>query len=149
RHTRGAFHELRAFPNTRSFMFDDVDWEECQNIPALRPTCGLLRVAIRSGDSEVCARTGDAEPVCRAYMGLDPALCRAQANLKGTTTDYECRKRSESAKALPPGLQALAEPGPQPQREFAKAALGRADACAPYLQTAIQACMAAGPRPPG
>jgi hypothetical protein len=75
-HMRSIFHELRAYPNTRSFLFDDVDWNDCRGVPALTAYCDALRQALRTGDPKDCTQAGDGESICRAYMNLDKSLCR-------------------------------------------------------------------------
>jgi hypothetical protein len=153
RHTQAIFHELRTYPNSRSFMFDDLQWEECHH-PSLAPAlCDSFRQAMRSGDAKDCAQTGDFEPICRAYIGLDASLCRVQGKLQGLKGgadkgygvddgfDDICKKTIESRAFLAQGLKVLAQSGPPRERELAKAALGQADACASYAQSAMEGCM--------
>ncbi len=161
-HTQSIFHELRAYPGTRSFLFDEADFSECRAIPGLATMCTSLRQALRSGDPKACAQLGDAESVCRAYMDMDKSRCRVTGKL--ATLEVERpgeRKPGESSKAkvkdwieetcrqnigdravLAKGLQELAQSGQPRQRELAKAALKQEDACQSYAQLAMQSCTA-------
>jgi hypothetical protein len=159
RHMWSIFHELRAHPKGRSFMFDDIDREEWQSPPSVdSATCDALQEALRSGDVNKCARSGDLESVCRAYMRLDQSLCRVHGRLAEvelpsrkagepeklklkTVLEESCRETIESRAPLARGLTAIAKTGPPRERELAKAALGQTDACASYAQSALQSCV--------
>jgi hypothetical protein len=155
RQMRAIFHELRTYPKGRSFMFDDLDWEQCQSISGLPPkACDAFRDALRSADATKCAATGEGQSICRAFIRLDASLCGAMPGAqrrlsegthaksdKGFRFEEGCKKAIESKKFLAQGLNALAESGPPRERELAKAALGRDGACAAYVQPALQLCM--------
>lgn len=146
RHARSIFHELRTYPTGRSFMFDDLDWEGCYYMN-IGPTtaCDAFRDALRSADAKKCAAAGDGQSICRAFVTLDKSLCRARGKLKELGAEEGCRKAIESRAFLAKGLKAVAESGPAREREFAKAALGQADACASFARTALEACIANAP----
>ncbi len=179
--TQAVFHELHTYPQGRSFLFHELDWEECKAISSLPPTfCDALRQALRSGDPKSCAQTGDGQSLCRAYLGLDASLCRVQGKVgelelhvadfprvKESEKEEEmeadlrklagagarekpkvkwwleaaCKDTIKSRAFLSKGLKAAAESGSPREREFAKAALGQADACASFAQAAMDACM--------
>jgi hypothetical protein len=152
RHIRSDFHELRTYPNGRSFMFDEIDREECNH-----PACDSLLEAMRSGDAEKCALTADLQSICRAYITLDKSLCRLEGKQtepnggaqkgygKEPGLEEGCRKTIESRGFLAQGLKALAESGPPRERALAKAALGQADACVQYAQSAMDLCLGNAP----
>ena len=147
---RSTFHELRS-AGGRSFMFDDRDREECRWNPLWPALCDSLRNAMRSADPRDCAATGGAESICRAYIALDQSLCRAEGKLKlvevlaklvgATGIEDSCRETIKSRAFLAQGLESLAESGPPLERELARAALGRPDACAPFAQPALTSCL--------
>jgi hypothetical protein len=140
RRTWSIFHELRAYPSGRSFVFDDIDRQECIFSDAGPTGCDAFLAAMRSGDVKNCEATGGAQSICRAYISLDTSLCHAEGKLKGPQLDAECRKRIENRRFLAQGLQQLADAGPLPEKEMAKAALGQADACESYRKSALQLC---------
>src|SRR5437879_6502124 len=148
-HMRSIFHELRS-GGSRSFMFDDRDWEGCRVIPLFPALCDSLRKAMRSADPRDCAATDGAESICRAYIALDKSLCHAEGKLKlveflaklvSTGIEESCRRTIENRAFLAQGLERLAESGPPLERELARAALGRPDACAPFAQPALTSCL--------
>jgi hypothetical protein len=158
---RSIFNEIRAYPNGRSFLFDEIDYQDFKGIPALAPYTDALRQALRSGDPNECAKTGDLKSMCRAYMALDKSLCRVGGKLAEAQVELPDRKKGEPAKLklkggletscrrviesrafLAKGLNAVAESGPPREREFAKAALGQADACATFARQAVDLCAA-------
>jgi hypothetical protein len=160
-HTQSIFHELAAYPSSHAFMFDDVDFTDCRGVPGLEPYCTSLRKALRSGNPKDCAQVAGGESICRAYMNADKSLCLVTGKLAtlevelpgkrkpGDPTkakvkewiEETCRSNIESRAFLGKGLKAIAESGPTRERELAKAALKREDACQAYAQTALQACM--------
>ena len=149
-HMRSIFHELRS-AGGRSFMFDDRDWEGCRVIPLFPALCDSLRKAMRSADPRDCAATDGAESICRAYIALDKSLCHAEGKLKlvefvaklvgNSGIEESCRRTIENRAFLAQGLERLAESGPPLERELARAALGRPDACAPFAQSALTSCL--------
>src|SRR5437016_1899696 len=52
--TYAIFHQLRAYPNGRSFMFDDRHFQECSQNAAVKPICEQIREALRAGDPNKC-----------------------------------------------------------------------------------------------
>lgn len=104
------------------------------------------------------------EAKCRAMVTLDKAACQVeQADLKSgefskdmpeffKEAEGECKQKTEDRAFLGKGLNAIAESGPARERELAKAALGQADACAPFAQAAMDSCKGSGagaPAPAG
>jgi len=167
---RAIFYELRTYPQGRSFLFADVDWQEWQPIHVLAPPAvDAFRDAMRAGDAKKCAQTGDLQSICSAYVNLDKSLCRVQGKLAEAeiapperkegeppkvklkdALEESCRQTIESRAFLAKGLKALAASGPPRERELAKAALQQADACEMYAQAALQSCaVAAPPQVPG
>ena len=161
--TQSIFHELRTYPGTRAFLFDDVDEKECTNIPGLATFCTSLRKVLRSKNAESCSQLGDAESVCRAYMAMDKSRCHVTGKLatlevevpgerkpgesKGRVKDWieeTCRRSIEERASFADGLKALAQSGPPHQRELARAALKQDDACQTYAQAAMQSCAPGG-----
>jgi hypothetical protein len=136
---RSILHELRTNPKGRSFVFPDVKYEMCRTDPELAPICDRLRDAARSGDPDKCAGIGDEEASCRAMITLDASRCGKGKDLFG------CRKVIEANQLFAKGLKGLAESGPARERAFAKAALGEADACKPFVQATMGSCP--GPTP--
>ena len=161
-HMRSIFNELRVYPKGRSFMVDDVDFEQdCNGIPVLKASCEPMRAALRAGDAAKCAQAGDLESFCRAYITGDPSLCKlsgkaASAEITlpdpkaGAPASYKikdplearCRETIESRGFLAKGLKEIAQSGPPRERELAKAALGEPDACATFMQRGVQVCAA-------
>jgi hypothetical protein len=160
-HTQSIFHELRAYPSSHSFMFDDIDFNECHGVPGLETYCTSLRKALRSGNPKDCAQVAGGESICRAYMSADKSLCHVTGKLAelevelpgkrkpGDPTkvrvkewiEETCGRNIESRAFLAKGLKTIAESGPTRERELARAALKQADACQAYAQSALQACM--------
>lgn len=164
---RAIFHEVKTYPQGRSFLLSEVDWEDFKLLREQNPAAlDGLRAALRAGDANTCAQAGDLESICRAYIGLDPKLCRLQGKLAEMEVpvpyrkegepatikakdilEEHCRQTIESRKFLAQGLTALAQSSPSRERELAKAALGQADACALYAQKAMESCMGGAPPP--
>jgi hypothetical protein len=160
KHTRAIFHELRHHPNTRSFMFNEIDWKGCRGVPGVPATvCDGIRDALRAGNAEDCVKAGDGKSLCLAYMAADASLCRVEGQL--LTAEFKfpdpkegepaiikikdaaeetCRKAIESRSFLSQGLQSLAASGPPRERALAKAALGDAAACSELAKSAVEAC---------
>jgi len=160
------FIDLREHPQSRSFLFGEIDWQECRRVASMRAFCDSLRQAVRSGDPKECAKTGDGESWCLAYMKLDPSLCRLQGKLatievldekenpprkRKVKAELEegCKTTIASRSFLAKGLPALAESGPPRERELAKAALHEPSACATYAASALQLCLGAVAAPAG
>jgi len=155
RYSRAIFHELRAYPHGNSFLISDVDLEEMAPLMTAA-VWDTFRQAVRSGDSGQCTQTGDLESMCRAYLSLDTSLCRVTGKTgeveitfpkgegKGklsTVLENKCKREIADRAFLAKGLKDIAESGPASERVYAKAALGQTDACAPYAQAAMDACM--------
>jgi hypothetical protein len=160
---RSIFHELRAYPGKRSFMFDEFERQQCRQVPAFTTLCDGLQKALRAGTPKDCAEAGDGESICLAYLNLDASLCRmtgkmAEAEIEfpkpkagGTAkmkvkdeAEENCRQNIEGKALLAKGLEVLAESGPPRERELAKAALGRPDACETYARAALESCVGTG-----
>lgn len=159
-HMHAIFHELRTYPQGRSFLLDEVDWAELQPLRERMPAAfDALRAATRSGDAAQCEQAGDMRSICRAYLALDAAQCHAEGDLAdgkveplvhkegdskadlAFAIEDGCRQTIESRAFLAAGLKGLAESGPPRERVLAKAALGDATACATYEQAAMTACL--------
>jgi hypothetical protein len=161
RETRSMFHEVRANPKGRGFMFSDVQAEECEKNPMLQQYCAQFRDAARAADASKCASLGALAPNCRALIALDKSLCHAPrgkefdghdahgSDTYGDKLAKGCIEQVQSRAYLAQGLKAVAESGPANQRGFAKAALGEPDACATYADAAVKACVAGAPTPAG
>jgi hypothetical protein len=166
RRDRAAFHELRAYPNGKSFMLDDRKFEECKQNAAMAPVCTALRNALRSGDPSQCVLEADFEKICRTAGDLDvskcateaPELkrllegqCRALVTLDESACDLggprgaemakQCRDDVKAGKAYGKGLKELASSGSDRQKALAKAALKEADACEALTKSAVDACL--------
>jgi hypothetical protein len=151
---RSIFHELREYPNGRAFMFNDVQFEECQNFPPLAAHCDQFRAAARAADASKCAALGDFQSNCRALILLDKSLCTPpkgdslQAHDEGKKETYsdnlrkDCERQVQSMAIYAKGLQAVADSGPRLERQLAKAALRQQDACTPFATAAAKACNA-------
>src|SRR5262249_13786062 len=64
--SRAVFHELRAYPNGRSYMFDDRKYQECKQNGGMPPVvCDALRKALRAGDPSLCVMEADFVALCR------------------------------------------------------------------------------------
>ena len=143
------FHELRAFPKGRGYMFDEALMDDCRHFGSMATVCEPFRDALRSGDPEQCAKAGALQWVCRAYVTGDPSLCRTDSpELVGL--DKDCRSHIANRALHRKGLKALAASGSPRERVLAQAALGKRNACAVYDDAAAARCLAAGqpPAPP-
>lgn len=177
RRDRAAFHELRSYPNGKSFMFDDRKFEECKQNALMAPVCETLRKALRAGDPKQCALNADFEAICRADKDLDAAKCateapqlkalleaqcRALVTLDESACDVpgprhdemakQCREDVQAGKVYGKGLKQMAKSGSPREKELAKAALKEADACKGFTKSAVDACLEAepaAPAPPG
>lgn len=173
RRDRAAFHELRSYPNGKSFMFDDRKFEECKQNALMAPVCETLRKAFRAGDPKQCVLNADFEAICRADKDLDAAKCateapqlktlleaqcRALVTLDESACDVpgprheemakQCREDVQAGKAYGKGLKQIAKSGSPREKELAKAALKDADACKGFTKSAVDACLAAEPAAP-
>lgn len=145
--TWSIFHELRAFPTGRGYMFDEPAMDGCRRIASIAAVCEPFRAALRSGDPTRCAQTGGLQWVCRAYLTADPSLCRTELpDLAGL--DQDCRKQIERAAIYAKGLKGVTASGSARERVFAQAALGKRNACAAFNDAAKDRCVAAGQPPP-
>jgi hypothetical protein len=99
RSTRALFHELRAYPNGRSYMFDERRYRECKQ-PGGMPAavCDALQKALRSGDANQCVVHADFEAMCReaARAGtlaseIDASQCGREAPRLKSMLEGECR----------------------------------------------------------
>lgn len=140
------FHELRAFPKGRGYMFDEAQVDDCKGFAPMAPLCEPFRDALRSGEPAECAKAGALAPVCRAYLAADPSLCRVESpDLAGL--DEDCRKQIERKALYRTGLKGLAASGTARERAFAQAAMGQRKACAAFDEAAKARCVAAGQPP--
>ena len=165
-HMRALFHELRTYPQGRSFMLDEIDWAEFAPLRERIPAAfDGMRTALRAGDASQCDQAGDLAGICRAYIALDPAQCSvggdlaagkiellmhkegdSKADLKFAVEDG-CQQTIKSRAFLAQGLQGLAQSGPEDTRVLAKAVLGDAGACAAFEKAALTACIDAAEAP--
>lgn len=137
--TRERFHELRTVKG-RSFLMTDQDYKSCRQDKTLAPFCDALREAARSADPNKCPK-GMIEGFCRGLVSMDKSQCAGV----GTIEDSEqgkaaCEKIIDRNKPYAQGLKELAQSGAEPDRDFAKAALGQSDACKALGAKAMQAC---------
>ncbi len=66
RAARAQFHEMRTYPNGRSYMFDDRKYQECKQSGGMPlVVCDALRKALREGDPAACAMQADFVALCR------------------------------------------------------------------------------------
>ena len=140
------FHEVRTSPKGRAFLFDEAMVQECRQAPALAPFCEAFRDALRSANANDCAQSGPFASVCRAYIALDPSLCRVTApEVEGL--DKDCRQQIANKGMFAKGLKAIAASGAGRYRSFARAAMGDRDACKAFATAVKDACVAAGQPP--
>lgn len=130
---QAIFHELRAYPNGRGFMFDEIDWKGSREIPFVgEKVADALRTAARSGDVKNCAAAGDFQSICKALLTFDKSLCRIQGKLASADLSKQnfpkpdegkkdsvqqmiersCRDKIDERSFLAKGLQALAGAAP-------------------------------------
>lgn len=157
---RSVFHELRENPRGRGFMFNDVQFEDCQRFEPLAPYCEKFRAAARTGDATQCDTLGEFQSNCRAAIKLDKSLCTAPKSKGFQGRDHEggetygedirkdCQRQVEKMAVYAKGLLAVAESGPPLERQLAKAALQQPDACTPLADAAAKACSAKSTPPP-
>lgn len=170
RRDRAVFHELRAYPNGKSFLLDDRKFEECRQNALMAPVCEAMRKALRSGDPAQCVMNADFEAICRSDHDLDaskcategPQLktllegqCRALVTLDESKCDVagprhdemakQCRDDVKAGKAYGKGLKQMASSGSAREKELAKAALKEADACKASTDSVVDACLKADP----
>jgi hypothetical protein len=170
RATRAMFHELRARPTSRAFMFDEHEFERCKEENALMaPVCEALRKAFLSGDPNQCVLHVDFGPICRSLHDMNASKCdteaprfkkileshcRAKITLDKSACDVpgspeaeklanECRRDIDARKAYGQGLEKIATSGSPREKELAKAALKAPDACKELTKAAMAACLAA------
>lgn len=133
--------EVRSNPKGRSFIFSERDHKRCVKDEHMAPFCDALRDAAASGDPAKCP-SGKFESVCKAIVSLDKSRCeQAKKGAEGSADLRDwCVKAVEMSALFAKGLEELAKSGPAYERDLARAALGRPDACAAYETEAIQAC---------
>lgn len=154
---QSTFHELRTNPKGRGFMFNDVQFESCNNFEPLKPYCKTFREAARAGDAGKCAGLGEVASMCKALITMDKSLCQApkggafegKDKSKPDSGTYaqdmakDCVQQIEKMADYGKGLKALAESSSPIESELAKAALGQADACSSWAKAAMPKCTAA------
>ena len=137
-----VFHEARNYPKGHSYFFGEAMVDDCKIAKPAGAQCDEFIAALRSGDSEACAKAGTLAPLCRAYLALDPSLCQAPPGLDGL--DEDCRREIAEKAPFAKGLKEVAASGTGRQRAFAKAAMGDRRACDEFAKPAKEACVAAG-----
>jgi hypothetical protein len=151
---QSTFHEWRAYPNGRAFMFNNVQFEDCGNFKPFAPYCEGFRAAARAGDASKCKAVGEFESLCRGLITLDKSLCSApkgkdfQGRDQGNSQTWadgvekDCKRQIDGMALYAKGMKAVADSGTPLDRQLAKAALGQPDACAPSAEDAIKTCVA-------
>jgi hypothetical protein len=142
-YTQATYHEARAYPKGTSFLFSEMEWRQCDE----PKVCAALREATRTGDETKCADSGAFASICRAYVKMDPSLCRVEGSLPKRSGEEaavaeNCKKAIETRGFLARGLKALADSGSKQEQALARAALGQADACAQLERAALDKCEA-------
>jgi hypothetical protein len=132
------FHELRKATG-RPFV-TEVELEECRSSKDMAASCNGIAEAFRTGDPKKCP-SGAFQSDCQAAVSLDPSYCRADGP-QAAERIKRCQQHIEQDRLLTKGLKAIAESGQPLDRQFAKAALGEADACAAFAASAMDVCTA-------
>jgi hypothetical protein len=98
RTARAVFHEFRAYPNGRSYMFDDRKYQECKGSGGMPlVVCDALRKALRSGDPAHCTMEADFVALCRQGVkdgnleGVDAAGCATEGPTIRKMLEGQCR----------------------------------------------------------
>ncbi|MEO8601501.1 MAG: hypothetical protein ABI629_02885 [bacterium] len=130
------FHELRKAPG-RPFV-TVVELEECRASKEMAPSCDAIAEAFRSGNPNKCPG-GAFQSMCQAAVSLDPSFCRGSGP-KADEQIKRCQQHIEEDRMRTKGLKVIAESGQGLDQQFAKAALGEADACAEQSAIAMTAC---------
>jgi hypothetical protein len=136
---RFTFHERRTHPKGPSVILDGASYNDCKASLKDGKICDALWEALRSGDPDKCASTGEIAPNCRAVMMRDKSLCRDVGDGKAISKP-DCIQAIDKAAALGKDLKELADSGDKRERVFAQAALKGAPACDVYRSAAMQAC---------
>ena len=96
--TRATYHEIRAYPNGRSYMFDDRKYQECKQSGGLPVVvCDALRKALRAGDPSQCVMEADFVALCRQAVkdgnlqGVDAAGCTTEGPTIRKMLEGQCR----------------------------------------------------------
>ena len=118
-------------------MMTDQQYAECKAQPDTAPFCDSLRAALRAGDADKCP-AGKFHSGCQAVIRLDPSLCQ------GPDAE-DCKREVQKTTQLAAGLQKMEETSTGSEREYAKAALGKKDACESIAAVASDICIG---RPP-
>lgn len=140
---RYMLDEAKTYPDGRSYMFEN--YGQCRG-SAMAAKCDQLREALRTKDAAKCAGTGELETICRAFITLDPAQC-GTPKPDGKDLASDCKRDIERKAWLANGVKAAASSAPPRERAFAKAALGEANACAPFVEQAMDVCVASSLQP--
>lgn len=135
--TFNAFSEMRAHPKGRGYLFSAQDLVYCKKQDELAPYCDKIREAAIKGDPDLCP-TGVLETYCRAFIGMNEDACRALTEPEGAAE--ECLKQIDRRGVYAGNLESFAKSGSEKEKAFARAALGKAGACAAYEQKARDAC---------
>ena len=98
RTTRATFHEMREYPNGRSYMFDDRKYQECKKDGGMPMViCDALRNALRTGDPSQCVMEADFVALCRQAVkagnmdGVDAAGCATEGPVIRKMAEGQCR----------------------------------------------------------
>lgn len=134
--------EAKAYPDGRSYMFEN--YEQCRG-SKMQAQCDQLRDALRVKDPAKCP-TGELQTICKAFAAMDPKLC-GTPRADGKDLASDCKRDMERKAWLAAGVKAAASSAPPRERAFAKAALGEANACAPFFEQAMDACLASTLQP--
>lgn len=139
RYSWSIFHELRANPKGKGYMFTPVEYELCRKQGPPPELCEMLNKAVRAGNPDLCG-SGPWLEYCRAIASGDPALCNRIQGAEDLTKD--CLRGVAEKAAYGKGLEVIAASGSDLDRELAKAALGRPDACESFAKSARESCAA-------
>ena len=96
--TLSVFHEMRAYPNGRSYMFDDRKYEECKQSGGMpMVVCDALQKALRAGDADQCVMQADFAALCRKAVqegnleGVNAADCGTEGPKIRKMLEGQCR----------------------------------------------------------
>jgi hypothetical protein len=135
--TRAIFHELRAYPNGRSYLFDERKYRQCKQQGVQKggmpvQVCDALQKALRSGDPAQCVINADFAAVCReaARAGtLDKQLDKSRCDTDGPQIKQMLEAECRALVNL--DASACETPGPR-HEEMAQQCRGNVDAGKKY-----------------
>src|SRR5262249_44897525 len=113
---RSIMREVHDYPKGRAFVFNDVQYVECQQAKTSSKYCNGFREAARAGDASKCKSLGRYESVCRALIGLDKSLCKAPTGKdipQQTSAEMarDCAEEIDRVGVFANGLKAAADSG--------------------------------------